>query len=82
MVMKKQNSKAEPTPAIRPVAEMSEKQILAEKFKKQGLDCSVDSGIIRFYVGMEKQKEIESMLEKSGYDASWGIYPRKTEGSK
>ena len=33
--MKKQNSKTESTPAIRPVAEMSEKQILAEKFRKQ-----------------------------------------------
>ena len=59
----------------RPVAEMSEKQILAEKFRKQGLDCTVNSGVITFCVGMERKNDIEEMLKEAGYRSSWGVYP-------
>ena len=59
----------------RPVAEMSEKQILAEKFRKLGLDCTVDSGVIRFYVGLDRKKEVQALLKEEGYVASWGVYP-------
>ena len=54
---------------------MSEKQILAEKLRKSGLECSVDSGIIRFYVGVDKKRDVEELLKKEGYQASWGVYP-------
>ena len=74
------NSKAtslEKTETVRFVENMSERVRLAEKFRKEGYDCSVAQGVIQFYIGLERADEIQQLLQKNGYDASWGVYPAR-----
>ena len=72
--MRKQTQDEERTP-IRPVSEMSPKAMLAEKLRKQGYDCAVNSGVLQFFVGLDREDEVRKLLEKNDYNASWGVYP-------
>ena len=64
-----------------PIRLPSEKQMLSEKLKNQGIDCTVDSGVIRFYVGLHRENEIRRILRENDYRASWGIYPERQPDS-